>query len=316
MDIKLDGEKDGINAVEEIKKKHDIPIVFLTAHSDEKTFQRTKKTEPYGYIIKLESRKELLYTVEIALFKDKMEKRLRESEENYRLLVENQTDMIVKVDTEKRFIYVSPSYCKTFGKTEKELLGKTFMPVIYEEDRESTAKAMEGLYSPPYSIYIEQRAMTKDGWRWLSWMDTFPNPAMIITRGRKVLVMNKIAQELGVTVNSYCWEDFRKCQDIPELNRETYLESGKIMENTFCSFCRADSCLDNQNLENDPEVKLLGRIFDTYWIAIDDLPDDFDIKKFNSLGIVLVDALVKKLKGEMKITGKEGTRVTIAFPGK
>ena len=45
------------------------------------------------------------------------------------------------------------------------------------------------------------------------------------------------------------------------------------------------------------------------------LPDDFDIKKINSLGLTLVDALTKQLKGEMKITGKKGTKVTITFPG-
>jgi PAS domain-containing protein len=53
---------------------------------------------------------------------------LSENESKYRLLVEQQTDMVVKVDTAGRFLYVSPSYCKVFGKREEELLGKTFMP--------------------------------------------------------------------------------------------------------------------------------------------------------------------------------------------
>jgi PAS domain S-box-containing protein len=97
---------------------------------------------------------------------------LRESEEKYRLLIENQTDLVVKVDTEGKFQFVSPSYCEMFGKTSEELLGKKFMPYVYEDDRDSTAKAMESLYHPPHKAYMEQRAMTKDGWKWLSWMDT------------------------------------------------------------------------------------------------------------------------------------------------
>ena len=64
---------------------------------------------------------------------------LKESEAKYRLLVEGQTDLVVKVDTEGRFLFVSPTYCRTFGKTEEELLGKKFMPLVNEEDQEKTA---------------------------------------------------------------------------------------------------------------------------------------------------------------------------------
>ena len=96
---------------------------------------------------------------------------LRASEEKYRLLVDHQTDLIVKVDPENRFLFVSPSYCQVFGKTEAELLGRTFMPLVHEDDRESTAMAMENLFRPPHRIYVEQRALTVEGWRWFGWAD-------------------------------------------------------------------------------------------------------------------------------------------------
>ena len=100
------------------------------------------------------------------------DKSLRDSEAKYRLLVENQTDLVVKVDLDGRFLFVSPSYCDMFGKKEKELLDKNFMPLVHEDDRKMTAKAMEGLFTPPHTAYLEQRAMTKDGWKWLAWSDT------------------------------------------------------------------------------------------------------------------------------------------------
>ncbi|MCP4703114.1 MAG: PAS domain S-box protein [candidate division Zixibacteria bacterium] len=125
----------------------------------------------------------------------------RESEKKYRLLVENQTDLLIKVDTEGRFQFVSPSYCKLFGKTEEKLIGNTFMPLVHEDDREITTQEMEKIYHPPYTAYIEQRAKTKDGWRWLGWMETAilddnDNVISIIGVGRDITKRKKMEKAL------------------------------------------------------------------------------------------------------------------------
>ena len=143
-----------------------------------------------------------IYT-EVINDRKKVEEELRESEEKYRLLIENQTDLVVKVDIEGKFQFISPSYCEMFGMTNEELLGKKFMPYVHEDDRDSTAKAMEALYHPPHTAYIEQRAMTKDGWKWLSWMDTGvldenKNVVAIIGVGRDI-TERKHAEEALVT---------------------------------------------------------------------------------------------------------------------
>lgn len=91
---------------------------------------------------------------------------------DFRQLIENQSDMVVKIDTQGRFLYVSPSYCRTFGKSREDLLGTSFMTVVHEADREATERAMESLWRPPHAAYLEQRAKTAAGWRWLSWQDT------------------------------------------------------------------------------------------------------------------------------------------------
>ncbi|MCX7821547.1 MAG: transporter substrate-binding domain-containing protein [Brevinematales bacterium] len=136
-----------------------------------------------------------LQTEELRVARDKAV----ENEKKYKLLVENQTDLIVKVDPEGRFLFVSPSYCNLFGKTEEELLGKSFMPLVYEEDRALTEQAMQNLYKPPYSIYLEQRVITKYGLRWIGWVDTSVldengNVIAIIGVGRDI-TDKKIAEE-------------------------------------------------------------------------------------------------------------------------
>ena len=95
-----------------------------------------------------------------------------EREDNYRLLVEHQTDLVVKVDAEGRFLYASPTYCRVFGRSEEELLGRAFMPLVHDDDRQSTREAMQALLVPPHTAYLEQRAMTVDGWRWFAWNDS------------------------------------------------------------------------------------------------------------------------------------------------
>jgi len=112
---------------------------------------------------------------------------LLQREEEYRLLVENQNDLLVKVDREGRFKFVSPSYCRMFGKSESELLEQRFIHLVHEEDRAATQKAMRALERPPHTCQVEQRALTAKGWRWLEWWDT----AIVDDQG-------KIASIIGV----------------------------------------------------------------------------------------------------------------------
>jgi DNA-binding response OmpR family regulator len=67
MDIRLKGEKDGVQAAKEIRQQVDVPIVYLTAYSDRPTVDRIKETEHDGFILKPFLRRELQATIEVAM---------------------------------------------------------------------------------------------------------------------------------------------------------------------------------------------------------------------------------------------------------
>ncbi len=101
----------------------------------------------------------------------RMENALKESEEKYRLLVENQTDMVVKFDPEGKVLFASPSYCEVLGRTEESIVGSNFLPLVHQEDQKKTQRALDKLHNPPYVVFLEHRLLTMNGWRWIAWAD-------------------------------------------------------------------------------------------------------------------------------------------------
>ncbi|MDP3035539.1 MAG: PAS domain S-box protein, partial [Methanobacteriaceae archaeon] len=88
---------DGIETVTEIKKSHDIPIIYLTAHSEEKIMARAKYTEPYGYLIKPIDDKELFFAVESAFYKHSVDKKLKKVNRALRMISDcNQSIVRIK----------------------------------------------------------------------------------------------------------------------------------------------------------------------------------------------------------------------------
>jgi C4-dicarboxylate-specific signal transduction histidine kinase len=79
MDIRLEGEIDGIDAAQQIRAKCQIPVVFLTAYADDETVRRASHAEPFGYLLKPFEDLQLRTVIEMALYKDRADRKLRES---------------------------------------------------------------------------------------------------------------------------------------------------------------------------------------------------------------------------------------------
>jgi len=116
MDIVLEGKMDGIEAAEIIRSRLNIPIIYLTAHADNKTIERAKITEPFGYIVKPFEDRELKSIIEIAIYKNKIGNMLKESEAfNFALFQYNPIETIV-VDREGRVAKSNLAKRKSGGK--------------------------------------------------------------------------------------------------------------------------------------------------------------------------------------------------------
>ncbi|MCK9152462.1 PAS domain S-box protein [Methanobacterium alcaliphilum] len=97
MDIILKGKMDGIETAKAIKRNFDIPVIYLTAHSEDKIMTRAKHTHPYGYLIKPIDEKELHFALDSAIFKHKTEKKLEKSNRALRMISEcNQAIVRIK----------------------------------------------------------------------------------------------------------------------------------------------------------------------------------------------------------------------------
>jgi PAS domain S-box-containing protein len=94
---------------------------------------------------------------------------LRQSQAKYRLLVENQIDLVVQLDPAGRFRYASPSFCETVGRSEAELIGTSFLPLIHTDDRDESQATLQEVERPPHRSYTEHRALTRDGVAWQAW---------------------------------------------------------------------------------------------------------------------------------------------------
>jgi PAS domain S-box-containing protein len=139
MDIRLEGGMDGVDAALEIRRRAPVPIVYLTAYTDDDTLRRARVTEPLGYILKPFEERELRTVIEMALYKHQAERKLRESERRYAVTLSSIGDAVIATDNEARIAFMNPVAGALTGWPEGEAasrpVGEVFR-VINEHTRE------------------------------------------------------------------------------------------------------------------------------------------------------------------------------------
>ena len=162
MDIVLKGEVDGIIAAEKIKKL-DIPVVYITAHSEKGTVVRAKNTSPYGYILKPFQAKELALTIEMAIYKHEMEKNLKKNEEKFRLLYENAPLPYQSLNEDGIIIEVNDSWLRKMDFKRGEVIGRFFTHFLTSQSKEKFKKNFPIFLENGDISHVQLDLIKKDG---------------------------------------------------------------------------------------------------------------------------------------------------------
>jgi len=130
MDIMLEGDMDGVEAAEQIRDRFGIPVVYLTAHADEKTLHRAKTTGPYGYILKPFNEMELHTNIEIALYKSGLEKKLKENEQLLATTLRSIGDAVITTDVNGSVTFMNPVAESLTGWRQKDAVRRPLKDVF------------------------------------------------------------------------------------------------------------------------------------------------------------------------------------------
>ena len=125
MDIRLKGTIDGIKAAQEIKKSHNIPVIFLSALSDKNSLERATLAEPYGYIVKPFQEKSLLATIQMVLYKSNKIREIEKREEWFSSVFNDLGESVILCNSSDNVLFINLSAEKLLKLKEEEVRGKT-----------------------------------------------------------------------------------------------------------------------------------------------------------------------------------------------
>ncbi len=159
MDIMLDSDEDGVDAMIEIQRSNDIPVIYLTALTDKQTVDRAKKTHPYGYIMKPFQDEQVVTLLEMALHKFSSEIKLRESERKFKAVVSSISDSFIFVNEEFRVSYMNKAAEKMLECNFEECKDQNFYDVVSLMELENEEKVFNLWNGKSDDISIPLRPM-------------------------------------------------------------------------------------------------------------------------------------------------------------
>lgn len=119
------------------------------------------------------------------------EERLRQSEARYRAIVEDQTDLICRFQSDGTVLYVNDAYCRYFGVNPTQILGNSYQPVVYEADLEAVALQVQSMSWEKPTITIENRVVAHGFVRWTQW-----NNRLIFDQDKQLVEYQAVGRDI------------------------------------------------------------------------------------------------------------------------
>jgi PAS domain S-box-containing protein len=130
MDIRIEGSRDGIEAARLLNALHDVPVIFLSAHADEATLERAKKVGPYAFLSKPVKPADLRGAIETSLYRQRMDKRLRERERWFATTLSCVPDAVVTTDKTGALAYLNPAAEALLGVRSEQVIGRPVEEIV------------------------------------------------------------------------------------------------------------------------------------------------------------------------------------------
>jgi PAS domain S-box-containing protein len=130
ISIHLSGELGGILIGKQIYVQYDLPVIYISSKSGQATIRRTGGTAPFGYLFNPTDQKQILATIEVALTRHSMEKKVRESERWLYTILHSISDGVIAVDTEERIRFINPIAEELTGKNRLDIIEQPLDDVL------------------------------------------------------------------------------------------------------------------------------------------------------------------------------------------
>jgi PAS domain S-box-containing protein len=164
MDIVLKGDIDGIEAAAEIRRRFHLPVIFISAYADRDTLARAKITQPFAYIVKPFSERELAANIEMALYRHGMETRLRKLERWFAAAMEQVPEAVIAADRAGRITVLNRAAEDITAWSKEEALGRCLAEVVRLVGGDGLPLALEALEEGPLvCLANEARLLDRSG---------------------------------------------------------------------------------------------------------------------------------------------------------